>query len=154
MQEKQTKSAFRMPMIELIIVIGVFALLSVFLVQMFMGTNRLQKRSTDISKALICTQTIAEQIKHTASIGETAEKFQMIAYDNTSLNYCIYYDKDWKQTSLPSDNLILVQSMITHEKTGRMVSAVIKAYTCTNVEHIQKEEPIVTITADKWVAND
>jgi type II secretory pathway pseudopilin PulG len=150
-QEKNRLHSFRMPMIELILVIGIFAVISVFLVQMFMGTNRLQSKATDISKALIQAETVAEQIKNSASIGETAKVFGMTSYDNSAFNYCIYYDNDWKQTKDPSNNIVLVTSSIEKKENGRMVSAEIVAYACKDVKSTKDREALVELTAKKWV---
>jgi type II secretory pathway pseudopilin PulG len=140
-----------MPMIELILVIGIFAVISVFIVQMYMGTNRLQNKATDISKAMIQAETVTEQIKHSASIGETAKVLGMVAYDSSSHNYCLYYDNDWKQTSSPSDNIILVTSTVEKKENGRMVVAQVTAYACSDVESTNDSDTLVELTAKKWV---
>ncbi len=152
-QEKVQDHSIRMPMIELIIVIGIFVVISVFLVRMFMGTYRLQNNATDLSSAVIKAETVAEYIKNTASIGEAAIQLQMESYDNTSLNYCIYYDDDWNQTKSPSANIIVITSTITRGESGRMVSADISAFTCKDVEETTKEEALVKITTKKWVSS-
>ncbi len=140
-----------MPMIELILVIGIFSVISVFIVQMYMGTNRLQQKATDISKATIQAETVTEHIKHSASIGETARLLNMVAYDTSSYNYCIYYDHDWNQTSSPSDNIILVNSTVEKQVGGRMVLAQIRAYACSDVESTSNYEVLIELTTKKWV---
>lgn len=150
-KENDKSDSFRMPMIELILVIGIFAVISVFIVQMYMGTSRLQHKATDISKAMLQAETVAEQIKHSASIGETARVLGMIAYDSSAYNYCIYYDNDWKQTTSPSDNIILVTSTVEKKMNGRMVIAQIAAYACSDIESTNKNEALVELTAKKWV---
>ena len=151
-QVKDRLHSFRMPMIELILVIGIFAVISVFLVQMFMGTSRLQDKANDISRALIQAQTIAEQIKNSASIGETAKLLEMDNFDNSSLHYCIYYDSNWNQTKSPSTNIILITSSVDKMENGRLVSAIIKAYACRDVESTKEKEALVELTASKWVS--
>ena len=150
-KEKVHGHSFRIPMIELVIVIGVFAVISIFLVRMFLGTNRLMNHATDISHAVISAESVAEQIKNTASIGETANLLHMVAYDNTSLNYCIYYDKDWNQTVEPSEHIIIVTSSIEKKTSGRMVKAVIQAYACSTVTDSIDAEPLVELTTNRWV---
>lgn len=150
-QEKERAHSFRMPMIELILVIGIFAVISIFLVQMFMGTYRLQNKANNVSRAMIQAETIAEQIKNNASIGETAKIFNMVSYDNTSTNYCIYYDSEWNQTTDPSDNIIVVMSWVDKNEKGRMVNATIKAYDCRSVDDINDLHVLVGLTAKKWV---
>lgn len=149
--ENDKSRSFRMPMIELILVIGIFAVISVFIVQMYMGTNRIQNKATDISKAMIQAETVTEQIKHSASIGETAKVLGMVAFDNTAHNYCIYFDNNWKQTSSPSENIILVTSTVEKKENGRMVSAQITAYACADVESTTNSQALVELTAKKWV---
>lgn len=152
-QEKEQNNSIRMPMIELVIVIGIFVVISVFLVRMFMGTYRLQNNATDLSRAVIKAETIAEQIKNTASIGEAAIELQMESYDNTSQNYCIYYDDDWNQTKSPSVNIIVITSTITKGESGRMVNANIAAFTCKDVEETAKNDALVELTTKKWVSS-
>lgn len=152
-KDKVESHSFRMPMIELVIVIGIFAVISIFLVQMFMGTNRLLNHATNISHAVICAESIAEQIKNTASIGETANQLHMVSYDNTSQNYCIYYDEEWNQTAEPSDHIIIVTSSVEKKTSGRMVNAVIRAYACSTVIDSKDSEPLVELIAKRWVSS-
>ncbi|MDD5936962.1 MAG: hypothetical protein PUC65_15600 [Clostridiales bacterium] len=152
-QENEQNRSFRLPMIELVLIIGIFAIISVFLVRMFMGTNRLQKEATDLSCAVIKAESIAEEIKNTASVGEAATQLGMISYDNTSQNFCMYYDKDWNQTLSPSVNIIVVTSTITRGETGRMVNANIAAYSCSNVEDTAKKDALVKLNTKKWVSS-
>lgn len=143
--------SYRNTMIELVIVIGMFSIIGILLVRVFLETNRLQKKAVDLGYAVIQTQNVAEHIKNNASLGETADELGMIPYDNTSLNYCIYYDEEWNQTESPSSNILLIKGQITKKEHGRMVSAVVSAYTCKEVQDTKGASAIVELTAKKWV---
>ena len=59
---KQSENA-RLPMLELVVSIGVFAVISVFLLEMFLAANSLQQKAKDEGKAITKTETIAEMLK-------------------------------------------------------------------------------------------
>lgn len=62
LNEEKTKS-FRMPLIEIIIVVAVFAIVSVFIMRMYVSADKLQHESELVSRAVIELQNKAELFK-------------------------------------------------------------------------------------------
>lgn len=69
-KRKQSQNA-KLPMLELIISIGVFAVISVFLLEMFLAANSLQQKAKDQGIAITKAETIAETIKSADTFSET-----------------------------------------------------------------------------------
>lgn len=59
---EKTKS-FRMPLLEIVIVVAVFAVVSVFIMKLYMSADRLQRESENVSRAVIEVQNTAELIR-------------------------------------------------------------------------------------------
>lgn len=72
-KELETRSA-KMPMLEIIITIGIFAVVSVFIMELFLSANTLQNRAKDKSKAIILAETIAETVKSSKDFEEATEE--------------------------------------------------------------------------------
>lgn len=100
MHENTTKGrSFRMSMLEIILVIGIFAIISLILTQLFMGTQKIQAKALDISKSYILTESIAEQVKTGAlEISNTTEYF---------------YDKEWNLSKEITERKIIIQPVNT-----------------------------------------
>lgn len=109
----------RLPMVELIVSIGIFAVLSVFLMEMFLAANSLSQKARDEGKAITLAETIAETIK-TADCEDTAleeigagtkwacveskedgsSKLSNILdkeTENSTKVYVLHYDKKWNK---------------------------------------------------------
>lgn len=113
---KQSENA-RLPMLELVVSIGVFAVISVFLLEMFLAANSLQQKAKDEGKAITKTETIAETLKSADSLEEAVSDLSMQpmwgevkqqkdgSYQIKNLTkeqgegltqiYALHYDKDW-----------------------------------------------------------
>ncbi|MDE7424570.1 MAG: hypothetical protein K2N51_12935 [Lachnospiraceae bacterium] len=68
----ESRSA-KMPMLEIIITIGIFAVASVFILELFLSANTLQNRAKDQSKAVVLAETIAETVKSCKVFEEAAD---------------------------------------------------------------------------------
>lgn len=64
MSDKYDKqSTARLPLIESVIIIAIFAVVSVVIMQMYISADRLQKKAVNISKAVILAENTAEEIR-------------------------------------------------------------------------------------------
>ncbi len=88
---KKTTSSFGPSLIELIVAVTVFALVSAICVQFFVKSSILSRKSADLSRAIIVTQSAAECFKATASCHETAELMGGEASEN---GFTVYLSKD------------------------------------------------------------
>lgn len=106
-----------MPMLEIVITIGIFAIISIFLLQMFLSSHALQEKSEDVGKSILKAENIAETIKSTSSIEQAVEQLNLqeafISIEEKENTYILngiyreqmsgatkayitYYDKNWK----------------------------------------------------------
>lgn len=126
---KQSENA-RLPMLELVISIGVFAVISVFLLEMFLAANSLQQKAKDEGKAITKAETIAEMLKSADSLEAVAKELSMKpmwgevkeqkdgSYQIANLTreqaegmtqiYALHYDKDWNAVDKEDMYSILV----------------------------------------------
>lgn len=70
MEKRRQSQNAKLPMLELIINIGVFAVISVFLLEMFLSANSMQKKAKDQGIAITKAETIAETIKSVERFSE------------------------------------------------------------------------------------
>lgn len=111
----QSRSA-KMPMLELIFVIGFFAIISVFILQLFLSANMLQSKAKDEGKAIVQCERIAEMIKAADNFEDAKNQCGLLEYtkidrtskiEKTIINrltsktektiYAMTYDKDWNE---------------------------------------------------------
>ena len=70
----------RLPLIESVIIIAIFAVVSVIIMQMYLSADRIQKKAVNISKATILAENRAEELKSGSKDYSTR-----------------FYDNDWKE---------------------------------------------------------
>lgn len=70
---------------ELVIAIGVFAIISTFLLRFFTVANRLSDEAREVSKAAITVEAIMEHIKG-KGIQATAEEFELTLSENQAIS--------------------------------------------------------------------
>lgn len=128
----------KLPMLEWILVIGFFAVISVFIIQLFLSANMLQSRAKDEGKAIMMSESIAETIKAAEGFEDAkkdlnfleASKMEKIK-ENINLSgskvigekeemYMLCFDKNWEESDtevmysaivLPSTNKELGEQM-------------------------------------------
>lgn len=108
----------RMPMLELILVIGYFSVISVFILQLFLSANMLQSKAKDEGKAIMQSEKIAETIKAAENFEVAKKESKLVEYSTTDekkqvekeiINqlkgakeqsiYTLHYDKDWNEST-------------------------------------------------------
>lgn len=126
----------KLPMLELIISIGVFAIISVFLLEMFLGADSMEKKTKDQGKAFTLAETVAETIKGADSLDAAVSQLGMEQQWGTvaqqedgsylvgdlsdtqstdgALVYLLHYDKNWEKTE-QEDNYSLI--LVPYEET-------------------------------------
>lgn len=129
MQDRNTRS-FRIPMIELVIIISVFAIISVFIMQLFLFANSLQKDAVSTRKALIMSESIGEMLKASSSFEQALIEYglERKADEDNRKCYILYFDKNWMEVE--QEGLYAIEVKIETEKkeTGFMETADITAY--------------------------
>lgn len=128
MEKHGRTRALRMSLMELSIMISIFAVVSVLLTRMYVEADRLQGNATQISKSIVLCETVAEAIKGSEALEPTMSNlgFQMT---EDKAAYQIQYDKEWN-VSLESNAFQLRVNPVLEERgSGKMLTAVISATT-------------------------
>ena len=94
------QSTARLPLMESVIIIAIFAVVSVVIMQMYISANRLQKKAVNISKATILAENTAEEIRRGAS----------------AIQQTKYFDPEWNETG--SDGRFILSSTVSEETSG------------------------------------
>ena len=62
-ENSKKSNSFRAPLLELVIIIGIFAIVSVYLLRMFMASDKLRGNAVATTESVLLTQSVAEYIK-------------------------------------------------------------------------------------------
>ena len=163
---KQSENA-RLPMLELVVSIGVFAVISVFLLEMFLAANSLQQKAKDEGKAITKTETIAEMLKSADSLEEVVHDLSMHPMwgevkeqkdgsyqiknltkeqgDGLTQIYSLHYDKDWNLVEKEDMYSILVIPYQMAVQGETMENYAIYTYRLQDYPSIFSQEDTVNI---------
>lgn len=98
MSKYDNHNTSHLPLIESVIIIAIFAVVSVLIMQLYVAADRIQGKSVNVSKATILAENTVEQIK--------SGKMEPDAY--------IIYDKDWNVLSVfASDSSADIKKSVT-----------------------------------------
>lgn len=123
----------KMPMLEMILVIGYFSVISVFILQLFLSANMLQSKAKDEGKAIVQSERIAETIKAADSFEAAKKECKLLEYskiddkkqiekiimdkvENATVKrfYMLYFDMNWKESETESMyTMVIVPSVNT-----------------------------------------
>jgi len=99
-----------LPLVEILISIGIFAIAVILTLQLFLLASFLGTKTSDTAKAIFEVQNVAENIKTMKTDAE------MDNYINNELNGgVIYYDKDWNNVGIGENEAKYILK-ITQEK--------------------------------------
>jgi hypothetical protein len=62
-ESNKKQNSFRAPLLELVIIIGIFAIVSVYLLKMFMASDKLRGNAVNTTKSVLLAQSVADFIK-------------------------------------------------------------------------------------------
>lgn len=96
--ETRPNSGVMLPVVELVIAIGLFTIISIFIVKFFTSANTMSRQADDLSKGLIKAESAIELLK--AMSPEEAAKELGVQFDESKNEIRTYYDKDWKVTDI------------------------------------------------------
>lgn len=155
MENDETSRSFRITMIEIIIIIGIFSIISVFILQMFMAADSLQKKAVNTSKALIQVESVAEVLKGSDSFETALLGLGMSEEtDENQMYYVMYFNDEWKQVQEAKAHAIQVVISTKTAEAGKMEIA---AITALDVKDNKDETDIVkswcNITVEKYCKN-
>lgn len=109
-------------LVEMVISVAFLAVISIFLLQLFIAANNLSIKAHDLDKSVTISKQVVETFKTCKKPADikTCEllKNAVIKESENNINIALYYDEDWKTLDKP-DNA-------TQEKAAFLVSSVIK----------------------------
>lgn len=106
-------SGVMLPVVELVIAIGLFTIISIFIVKFFTSANTMSRQADDLTKGLIKAESAIELSK-ALSPEETAKEIGgKLTEDKESRLIEVYYDKDWKLTDVSGNFKYMLAVTIT-----------------------------------------
>ncbi len=148
-RRKQSQNA-KLPMLELIINIGVFAIISVFLLEMFLAANSLQQKAKDQGIAITKAETIAETIKSEEAFLEAQKDFGFTKMwgnmteqkdgnyqiaglsksekKNTTVVYVLHFNEDWEPVTEEDTYSMLIVPYTKNMQEGTVENYEVYAY--------------------------
>ena len=88
-ESNKKQNSFRAPLLELVIIIGIFAIVSVYLLKMFMASDKLRGNAVNTTKSVLLAQSVADFMKGCDSdkitdiISMTGKEFNCKTSENT-----------------------------------------------------------------------
>ena len=142
--DERVKAHSNIMMLELVIVIGFFAVISTFLMKMFVAADEAQKDAKNISEATILAETVLEKLSAGEELGFDAvtegSKKAMVAY----------YDKEWKRSDTSSRYEVKV-----YESDEEVAAGVLRSYEVVVTKELQEAgdmgEEILSLSTKKYL---
>lgn len=105
-----------LPLVEIIISIGIFAVAVVLTLQLFLLAKFLGDKTSDMARAIFEIQNVAENIK-LLKTDEEIENYIKNDVGNTDENgyYNLYYDGNWQHADLYSDAVFVMKIALNKE---------------------------------------
>jgi len=123
---------YRILLIEIVTIIGIFTFLSFIILKMYIAADSLQRDAANTSKALIKAETIAEVLKSSdsfeAALIELGFTVSSIDSDHKEFAALQYYNYEWEQVQDVGKHIIKVKVSTRDTNIGSMQTATIKAY--------------------------
>lgn len=149
------QNSFRMPMIEMIIIIGIFAIISVLIVRMFISTDHLQGKAVNVSRSVMEAESIAEYIKGSDSSSNIWEELGAEKLEETQDSYVIYYDREWNKVEKDASNIIVIHTFEEIDEYGSMSTYQILAYDKESLSMITEQDiALCELTVKNYQNND
>lgn len=103
MSKYDNHNTSHLPLVESVIIVAIFAVISVFIMQMYVTADRLQGKSVTISKATMLAENYIEAVKGGAEELPSNEQ-EGDATDDGTVNY-VLYSEDWERldAGVPED---------------------------------------------------
>lgn len=120
MKKKNRSHASGMPMLEMVITIGIFTIISAFVLKLFVSADSLKTRAAETGKAVMCAENAAEAIKGSKSIDEAALLLGLREKDG---GYVGYYNSKWEVVESADSYSLIINPIVASQGNGIMISA-------------------------------
>lgn len=115
---KERNGNYRRTILELVFITGIFAVISVFLLKLYLTADRLQGKAAAVSSATVRAESLAETVK-ALGVQKAAGQFQMEIKDGY---YILRYDKSWNIVTEKEEYQIVLQ--LESEQNGLLTAVV------------------------------
>ena len=137
-------------MVEPVIVITFFAIISVFLLRMFASTEKVRSSADETSKAVVRAESVMEYML--ASEKEPGECLKELGFTTVSAEnktyYVRYYDKKWQESEMVGSYLMTVLVTNEERRNGRMFNFEMQV---GEIDIFETSEHIFELSAKKYV---
>nr|WP_315101049.1 hypothetical protein [uncultured Catonella sp.] len=117
-RETKSNSGVMLPVVELVIAIGLFTIISIFIVKFFTSANTMSRQADELSKGLIKAEAAIELTKALSPKEAAKELGGKLEESEIDKLIEVYYDKDWKVTDLTGNFKYILTVMITDTTSG------------------------------------
>ena len=125
--KKHANAQSNIMMLELVIVIGFFAVISTFIMRMFLAANEAQSNADRLSRATVLAESSLECILGAESPEEAYRKLGLNKVtENGGEVYAAYYDEDWNTSLVSSEYTLKVYR--TDETSEESPYVILSAY--------------------------
>lgn len=153
MEDEKKFNAFRIPMIELMTIIGIFSVVSVLIVQMFLSTDKMQARAINISRGVLEAESLAESIKGS----DDSNILQILGakvWEGKENSYTLFYDKEWNPVDVENSNLIIIEYESVLDDIGTLDTYRIIAYAEGKPENIdESDNALCNLIVKKYIGS-
>lgn len=135
-------------MAEPVIVIGFFAIISVFLLRMFASTEKVRSDADEISKAVI----IAESAAEWAMASDDEDEIMDLGFQELTVNgekgLVMYYDRNWRETPRPERYMMTLKITKENRPEGTMI---LYNFRVSEVNIFDNSGELYSLTAKKYL---
>lgn len=125
MAKYDKQSSARLPLMESVIIVSIFAIVSVTIMQMYVSADRIQGRAVAVSKAMILAENVAEGMHSEGKIPELGISLEDAA-ELAGTTVSVLYDKSWNVTGDDPDYVLSFTPTVQQGDTGVLVEADIR----------------------------
>lgn len=121
MEENGNSNRARLPLIETVIIVAIFAVVSVVLLNMYVAADRLQGESIAKSRAVITLENVAEELKQSVRAGDIERDGTLKAMTDSGGAYLYRsFDENWKAAENGCYK-VSVTTTVTEGRAGKLV---------------------------------
>ncbi len=117
-----TNTSVRLPLIEAVIIIAIFAAVSTAIMQLYVAADRLQGRAVSISRATICAENTAELIRAAADKNDAVRLAGLVSGGDYGTYIC-GYDEEWNAVSEEPEYIMKVSFVEEAGSSGVLLGA-------------------------------
>ncbi|MCR5585206.1 MAG: hypothetical protein K6F63_07230 [Lachnospiraceae bacterium] len=137
-------------MMEPVIAISFFAIISVFLLRMFASTEKIRSSADEVSKAVIRAEAAMEYMLAGEDTAEDLERSGFGKLSADGREYMVkYYDKDWRETEKVGKYMMTIFTEDEKVGSGKFINYELRV---SKVNEFENSGEIYSLSAKKYVS--